>query len=137
MPTGATIFSGQGTNAISMNYGSASGNVKVKGVNLCGMGYNKVIAVAIVCRNSISENVEDISIFPNPSNISFTIDTHFSNGESYSLIIKDILGRVVEQYANIDSRNSFVFGRSLVNGLYIAEIMYGNEKLINKVMKNK
>ena len=136
VPTGATIFSGQGTNAISMNYGSASGNVKVKGVNLCGMGYNKLLAITIVCRNSIAGNEEDISIYPNPSNLSFTIDTHFVNGESYSLIIKDILGRVVEQYPTIDSKNLFEFGKSLANGLYTAEIINGNEKSTYKVMKS-
>jgi len=39
LPAGATIAGGANTNAITVNFGTASGNVSVVGTNACGSGY--------------------------------------------------------------------------------------------------
>jgi len=138
VPSGSSIISGQGTSAIIMNYGATGGNVKVKGVNGCGAGYNFVLPVTIVCRESVSSFVSDldISIYPNPSNTTFTINPHFNNEGTYSLIIRDILGRIVEQYSELDSKNLFVFGKLLPNGIYITEVIKGNKRTLIKLVKS-
>ncbi len=137
VPSGATITSGQGTNSIVINYGPTGGNVKVKGINACGSGYNKVLPVTIVCREGLNESDYEIRIYPNPSNSTFRIDTHFVNDENYNLVVKDVLGRDVEKYENINSKNSFTFGKELIVGMYFVEITNGNNHKIIKVIKNK
>ncbi len=137
VPSGATITSGQGTNSIVMNYGLIGGNVKVKGINACGSGYNKVISVTIVCREGLDDNDYEIRIYPNPSNSTFIIDTHFVNDENYNLVVKDVLGRDVEKYEYINSKNSFTFGKELMDGIYFAEITNGNYHKIIKLIKSK
>ncbi|MDC0092515.1 hypothetical protein OAI30_00005, partial [bacterium] len=49
VPTGSTIVSGQGTNSISVDYGSSavSGNVSVNGVNGCGSGPSSTLPITI------------------------------------------------------------------------------------------
>jgi PKD repeat protein len=50
LPTGATIASGAGTNSITVNFGSTSGNVDVTPTNICGSGGNSSKTVTInVC----------------------------------------------------------------------------------------
>jgi gliding motility-associated-like protein len=49
VPTGATIFSGQGSNSITVNYGinAISGTVSVNGVNGCGSGISSTLLVTV------------------------------------------------------------------------------------------
>ena len=109
----------------------------MKGINSCGSGFNKVLPVTIVCREGLGENDYEIRIYPNPSNSTFIIDTRFVNDENYNLVVKDMLGRVVEQYENINAQNTFIFGKELSDGLYFASIVKGDENTIIKIIKSK
>lgn len=49
VPSGATIISGQGTTAITVNWGTAaSGNVTVNATNACGTSANQSLAVTVL-----------------------------------------------------------------------------------------
>ncbi len=47
LPTGALIASGSNTEAITVNFGSVSGNVTVTGTNLCGNGTSASLPVTV------------------------------------------------------------------------------------------
>jgi hypothetical protein len=47
VPTGATIVSGQGTQNITVNFASTSGNITVTGSNTCGTGTPSSMAVTV------------------------------------------------------------------------------------------
>jgi hypothetical protein len=47
VPTGATIATGQGTQNITVNFGSSTGNVTVAGTNSCGSGNSSSKAVTV------------------------------------------------------------------------------------------
>jgi hypothetical protein len=47
VPTGANIVSGQGTQSITVNFGTTSGNVTVIGSNSCGSGNSSSLAVTV------------------------------------------------------------------------------------------
>ena len=97
------------------------------------------MTILINCRDSLSDNyaLNNISISPNPSNATFTINMQSVNIENYSLQIKDVLGRAVAHYENINAQNSFVFGKELSDGLYFTRISKGDNFNIIKIIKNK
>ncbi|MEZ5084401.1 MAG: FISUMP domain-containing protein [Bacteroidales bacterium] len=47
VPTGANIISGQGTTSIKVNYGTASGDVSVRAIGLCGNSNYKTLGVNV------------------------------------------------------------------------------------------
>jgi hypothetical protein len=82
IPTGATITSGQGTPAITVDFGpgSVSGNVKVRGHNACGDGLPTTIGVTV--------NVAPILMV-------FATDTIICAGESITLTANTNVNTVV------------------------------------------
>jgi hypothetical protein len=47
LPSGATIASGYGTNSITVNFGTSSGSITVKGHNSCGDGTSSSLSVTV------------------------------------------------------------------------------------------
>ncbi len=142
VPSGSMITSGQGTNSIVMNYGTASGTVKVRAGNGCGAGSYKNLAVLINCREGFEAAAEGsgqlaVVIYPNPSATMFTVKFNSSDDEIFSLTVRDIIGKVVETYINIDTQQSFDFGAQLNNGIYITEILTGSERKIFRIVKSE
>ncbi len=142
VPLGSIITLGQGTNSIVMNYGTASGTVKVRAGNGCGAGSYKNLAVLINCREGFETAAEGsgqlaVVIYPNPSATMFTVKFNSSDDEIFSLTVRDIIGKVVETYINIDTQQSFDFGAQLNNGIYITEILTGSERKIFRIVKSE
>jgi hypothetical protein len=84
-----------------------------------------------------SDNSHDIDlrVVPNPFTDAFTL--HFDVASSPSRIqIVDVMGRVVESRAIIDSNDEITFGSTLPAGAYFIEIVQGRERrriMIHKV----
>ena len=144
VPSGALVTSGQGTNAIVMKFGTASGNVKVNAVNACGSGIYKTLAVTINCREE-AENfqpLQDVLVYPNPSKDVFTISLSATPAlkgallDNYSLVVRDVMGRVVYQQSAISSSAVFDFGEELNSGMYFAEIKHDDDRKIVRLIKN-
>src|SRR5207253_2059838 len=109
VPSGASITSGQGTNAIIMNFGTASGNVKVNAVNGCSVSSNKNLPVTINCRVG-AENflpLQDVLIYPNPTNNYFSININSPDENDYQLVLRDMLGRKIKSWNNLKSNETF------------------------------
>jgi hypothetical protein len=74
-----------------VQFGSSAGNVTVKGVNACGNGLIKTLAVAMPCRLEEALALQP-TLYPNPSNGT----VHFaSNGVNGVLTIVDVTGHAL------------------------------------------
>jgi hypothetical protein len=83
--------------------------------------------------NTISINSSDISIFPNPSKISFTI-TGAPIGAT--LFIIDLAGKVVYNEPVL-SEQIVLETTSFTNGVYLVNIEYNSNRLVQKLVINK
>lgn len=70
VPAGATITAGQGTNQITVNFGTTSGNVSVtETTTTCKNGpFNLYVNVSSSTGINSLESLDDLLVYPNPSN---------------------------------------------------------------------
>jgi len=141
IPTGASITAGQGTTAITVHHGTHSGKIKVRAGNSCGYSAYQILNVTKTCRESgepiADESLFDISVFPNPSSNQFTISIKGAPGEKYNFILRDLTGRVVEMRENNLSDQQLQFGSGLLDGIYIAEIIIGDQRQWIRIIKQE
>ncbi|MFN5620766.1 MAG: MopE-related protein [Flavobacteriales bacterium] len=118
VPAGCTIASGQGTTAMTANWGAAAGSVTVKANNACGSSGTR--SKALTLATCIDDNQTDatrntvIEVYPNPSNGQFTVRSE--DAGEYFLI--NSVGQVVE-VIKLNAANSFRYEvRGLSTGVY-------------------
>ncbi|MBX2939049.1 MAG: T9SS type A sorting domain-containing protein, partial [Ferruginibacter sp.] len=147
VPSGATILSGQGTTSIVVSYPSSAlaGTVTATGVNGCSSGNTRIVQVklpecaasgdapAYVHAPTLNKELE-VSIFPNPSNGAFNFLTRTNSNEKMRLSITDIQGRKMSGI-NILPNQTHALGADLKPGIYFAEIIQGNQRIIRKILK--
>lgn len=94
---------------------------------------------SITSEGSDEEDVNnklDFKVLPNPSAGYFTILIKSGKtDEQIRMRITDITGRVVEQKQNLFVNQPFRIGSNYNRGIYIAEIIQGNEKVTLKLVK--
>jgi hypothetical protein len=90
-------------------------------------------------RNATKENVDVtgmfIQAFPNPSGESFRLNIQSGNRAAVQLRIMDIAGKVIEVMNNIPVNRSIQVGSNYRPGLYIVEMIQGNERKQLKLIK--
>ncbi len=128
VPVGAVITSGQGTNAITVNYGSSGGNIKVKSNSDCGSSEYKKIQVNMTCRENEATAIT-VDVFPNPAADAFIIRT---NQEFKELRVKDLSGKII---AVMPFANDMMFGSELSDGIYLVELINEKSALTRSVIK--
>ena len=139
VPNQAQIISGQGTNSISVMFGTKNGNITVKASNTCGTGTSSFLNIQVKkCSNSknkISNNNElDIAIYPNPTLNEFNLIINSENEETFSLTIYDYSGKILENIKNVSP--NYKFGSSLSKGIYLIQVRT-RDKIVNKmIIKN-
>ena len=139
VPSGASITAGQGSNSITAKFGTTTGIVRVRASNACGVGSYSNLTVIINCREFGLETISnmDVSIYPNPSKTFFTMNFASHENDFYTLTIRDIIGRVVQQWSRIEGNQTFEFGNKLCKGMYIAEVGIGNETKVIRIVKSE
>lgn len=90
----------------------------------CSLYYNRL---------SETDAADLITIYPNPSNSTFTINTSIHSGETMHLNVYDVTGRIVHSQ-NILSEKTEI-GADLSKGVYHVEIISGGESAIYKIVK--
>ena len=122
-----------------MKYGTSGGTVRIRAANACGVSSYKSLAVAITCRESLSETENEMEafIYPNPSKNFFSININSSTHENYNLVVRDMIGRVVAQWNKLESSQPFDFGNELSNGIYFAEVINGDARKILRMVKSE
>ena len=68
-----------------------------------------------------------LNVAPNPSSNFFTITTKSPGVELINIIVRDVLGRVVERKFNIAPNGNIIIGHRLVAGIYFVELIQGNQ----------
>jgi hypothetical protein len=109
VPAGAVITGGQGTNTITVTWGTANGNVMVNTTRLCGTASsNKTSFITVNCRvgSFEGESTNKLIVFPNPSHGQFKMFIELTNEEPATAAIYDLSGRLV-----------WMQGVNLVNGV--------------------
>jgi len=100
VPSGASITSGAGTNSITVDFGSSSGNISVVGTNACGTNSSS-LSLTVLPTPNFTTTIEDVSCF---------------GGSDGSIIISPSTG---------SSPFTYTVGTSLENPLIISGVIDG------------
>lgn len=88
--------------------------------------------------NHNSDNRSDIIIYPNPTNGSITVDfnhTAYNQPDSYSIM--DITGKKIEVNTIKNNNSVTIDMSSLQSGMYMLEVIKGNQKSVKKITLQK
>ena len=77
----------------------------------------------------------DIKAFPNPSGSYFNLKVETGSNEKMSMRVVDITGRVIEEKQNLQPQQMIRLGDRYVNGVYIAEIIQGENRKAIRLVK--
>jgi hypothetical protein len=85
-------------------------------------------------------NVEIVPLalkaYPNPSTNKFTVNVQSSNREEKIQVrVMDLNGRVVELFNNLSANQTLQIGSNYRPGMYIVEMIQGNERKQLKLIK--
>ncbi len=106
----------------------SSNNIYIDEINLSGtVGLNEL------------EHSLGLTIYPNPTNTSSTVDFTISGNETIKISVSDIVGRLVEEYTTptINGKNvSYTVNKngSLAKGVYIVNIDVNNQRISKKLI---
>ena len=81
--------------------------------------------------NDLSVNNDVFTLYPNPANNSFKIDTNFD--ANFSVEIFDVTGRLCKTFNNINA-NTIVEVSNLTNGVYYVNLQHNNKIYIKKII---
>lgn len=76
-----------------------------------------------------------VTVTPNPSRNYFTIITNSNINDLFSVIVTDIMGRVVETRLNMPANGTLQLGNKLSAGIYFVEVKQGMLKQRLKLVK--
>ena len=79
----------------------------------------------------------DAVVYPNPSSDQFTLRILTNESDNCMLIIHDLTGRVVERRDDISPGESVEFGKKLSSGVYLVEVIQGEERKVLRVVKSE
>ena len=81
--------------------------------------------------------VNDLQLqaYPNPANNYFTLVIQSSKQEKIQMKVSDLLGRLVEMKTDILPNTTIELGWKYFAGIYIVEIVQGNERRVVKLIK--
>ena len=82
VPAGSTITAGQGSNQITVNWGSANGTVSVVQTNICGPGAAVNMAVAVTPLPVTSAITGTTPVCPNTAGVSYSVTN--TPGDTYA-----------------------------------------------------
>ncbi len=138
VPAGCTIVSGQGTNTVSVNWGTTAGSVLVKANNACGSSANRTYAVSLLACMPEQEEGDHLDIgrdnrldvYPNPSSGTFTIRSPFAG----DFVIENELGQMVRQLRLNESNGYKAEVTGLTTGLYFIVGSNNGEVVHQKIL---
>ncbi|MBY0427343.1 MAG: T9SS type A sorting domain-containing protein [Cytophagales bacterium] len=119
VPAGATIVSGQGTNSITLDFGTnVTGSVGVVATNAYGSTNASIsISEAIPTRYTSTSVQERFKIYPNPSQQGFTLESSTAEVKVIS-----IHGDTIDQFSH---RLKSSFGENYPAGVYFIQLSNG------------
>ena len=110
-PTGSHISDGINSSAgttlittstaVTVDFGTTAGSIRVRANNSCASGSYANLAVAIVCRESmvaINAEISDVTISPNPNMGTFTMQLIGNTNAAVHVAITNSLGKKVYEF---------------------------------------
>lgn len=145
VPAGSVIVSGQGTTGVTVDYGTTSGSLTVKGVNACGNGVIKSAAITVTgCArwgHTGNDNVDlatasTIAVYPNPFADKLSLEIPSATDEQIEIKVVDVLGK--ERFKHFVTTNTVEeLNIKLPAGIYmITTVVDGQTKTV-RVVKEK
>jgi hypothetical protein len=147
VPTGASIVSGNGSNTITVNWGTVAGSVTVKAGNTCS-NYStaKTLTVGLATCRMGEEEVPasdpsvfaNIRLYPNPLNNFLTMEINANETTTKTIRVTDMLGKILIEEVKVvtSGQNTFMFDLSgYASGLYMVILNSSNSQQVFKVVK--
>lgn len=134
-----TLVSGEGTNAVQIQFGSASadGILTVNAENICGTGEGSSVSIDIIHVGIVEPLSSTLRIYPNPTDGRLVIDF----GENYlsqSIIrIVNLVGETVKEMEVTNEKSIDVDLSNLVSGVYFVHIQSQKGLVTKQVVLNK
>lgn len=134
VPAGSTITAGQGTSAITANWGTVAGNVTVRANNACGSSGTRSKAISLATCIDDNQNGElragGLEVYPNPNNGQFAVRSE--NAGEY--VLMNSVGQVVE-IVRLNADNSYRYDvRGLSNGVYFLSGMSAGKPVSERIV---
>ncbi len=86
--------------------------------------------------NSAILNDTDINVFPNPSSDQINVLSKNNSVNIKSIIIKDVLGKEIKVFTNVNSTEYALDLKSLISGIYIMTIQLPDKSVYRRLIKN-
>jgi len=146
VPGGSTIISGQGTNAITVNFGTRSGYINIYESNECGASPTGRVYVTVSAPLSAQAanafaGKEHFTVYPNPTTSTATISfDQLAQGSKYEIRVTDIMGKIIMKQSAIANSGQNIRQLDLSNypsGIYIVTVISNEGTKTLKVYKEK
>ncbi|MFN3404535.1 MAG: T9SS type A sorting domain-containing protein, partial [Cytophagaceae bacterium] len=135
VPPGAIIVSGQGTNSIVVDFGVTGGEVSVDVTNEFGTSTVSKNVVINGPTNVNSSSVYSLSLYPNPAESNAVLEITTSIAQTMLIKVYQINSNEVVEELSVQSNEKIVFGENLGAGMYMVEVISGNNRRVIKWVK--
>ncbi len=124
--------------AVTVNFSSTAGYVRVKAVNACGNGVNRSLNTNFNCRlaEGDASQLFNLTVYPNPASEEIRVQYESSSVGDHQIKIIDLSGKIYlaqEGISVLGMNDVAVDIRQLAPGIYFLEVVNGNEKFISKI----
>jgi parallel beta-helix repeat protein len=121
--TSIILIKASGSTSISSNVSASA--AAVTNTTVQGPGYINTEAVTLT-----------VKAYPNPSSYYFNVTTQGGNtSEQMTIRVIDMSGRQIQVKTGITTNNTLQIGQDLMPGSYILELIQGNKKVEQKIIK--
>ena len=135
VPEGTHIKMGQGTPQIRVRFGNSAGNVTVTANNACGQSPVRILAIAMPCRDEITNDDFNVTLYPNPASDRLNVICDVQTGNEV-LKIFNMVGEEILK-SEIKNLKSEIDIASLPGGIYFIEITSGEYRKVTKFIKQE
>jgi hypothetical protein len=128
--TNGTNMTGQGTNSISVTWGTtgipSSGPVNVNASNACGASGTKSKTFSTSCREELNNDQDvPVTVYPNPAHDKLTTGIFVKDQTQLMISFHDLSGRIIfsEKFEAMPGMNAYESDlKNFAKGLYILEL---------------
>ena len=142
-PVGGTIAAGQGTNAVTVNFGTTAAirTIYVRGHNDCGNGSTKSYPVNVTSCPKLSDDTaideNGLSLYPNPAHNYVEVLFNTDKNANAELTLTDIIGKNLysQKLTTHEGRNSYVINlKTLPSGIYLISLTNESNKFTKRLV---
>jgi hypothetical protein len=126
--------------AVTVNWQTTSGNVRVVARNACGSSSASLLAVTFVCRESAGHSISSLQLnaYPNPVKEQIELQLISDMEAPVELSIHDITGRTISSATLVVEAGSSEYSLSAANlspGVYFLTAIQGGVSRTIKIIK--